>query len=279
MLLPKLFQSTARWQINSYLIQLASLTGKAGLEVSIDGTLADQFLPHREVKWWVFSKILSFNRRHAGRSILTQKLQATDLNHIYCFNRRHAGRSILTKISRSILPSWPQEVSIDGTLADQFLQEEHTAWIDNENFICFNRRHAGRSILTQKIVEYHLIRYYLEVSIDGTLADQFLHEFSALVSSGLDKVSIDGTLADQFLHEFSALVSSGLDKVSIDGTLADQFLRIKKDQIPVNLYGVSIDGTLADQFLRSKVVIWTCCSAMLSFQSTARWQINSYTLK
>ena len=69
-------------------------------------------------------------------------------------------------------------VSIDGTLADQFLQsqrtslkEEHTAWIG------FNRRHAGRSILTlvKTLVK---ILPQRQVSIDGTLADQFLQVVS-----------------------------------------------------------------------------------------------------
>ena len=91
-----MFQSTARWQINSYMsINLILLILKSF--VSIDGTLADQFLPK-------------------------ECAQTNSMGCTVCFNRRHAGRSILTQIMSFGILEKINAVSIDGTLADQFLQ-------------------------------------------------------------------------------------------------------------------------------------------------------------
>ena len=93
--------------------------------VSIDGTLADQFLHYESSLWEQRVSLFCFNRRHAGRSILTnQRVSLCNEFSLWSFNRRHAGRSILTPTNSTVSVATSVIVSIDGTLADQFLLQD-----------------------------------------------------------------------------------------------------------------------------------------------------------
>ena len=142
-----MFQSTARWQINSYTVQCIS-GGVTEDLVWFQSTARWQINSYLGEGYFIVNRHsgICFNRRHAGRSILTYYFNTRIQPHWNCFNRRHAGRSILTYyFNTRIQPHWN----------------------------CFNRRHAGRSILTfsKRVKNLNAIR---RVSIDGTLADQFL---------------------------------------------------------------------------------------------------------
>ena len=134
-----MFQSTARWQINSYTRPKSRNFGQKGST--------------------------GFNRRHAGRSILTLlHLNEEESKAFFSFNRRHAGRSILTWKEyceeREIAYA---QVSIDGTLADQFLHWYEIPFRVTLYWKRFNRRHAGRSILT----------YGGDSNVKGALGEKF----------------------------------------------------------------------------------------------------------
>ena len=101
----------------------------------------------------------------------------------------------------------------------------------------------------------------------------------ANVETAIARVSIDGTLADQFLLVcYYIIIILERVRVSIDGTLADQFLQTNRLDLNYKYpSGVSIDGTLADQFLHTKTELrLSRIIPSIWFQSTARWQINSY---
>ena len=93
----KAFQSTARWQINSYLPLSILHECKHATDVSIDGTLADQFL-HFIREWFSMGVRDAFQStaRWQINSYLWFLWSRSLHNKISCFNRRHAGRSILT---------------------------------------------------------------------------------------------------------------------------------------------------------------------------------------
>ena len=119
--------------------------------VSIDGTLADQFL-HNEPKYGCERILYEGFQSTARWQINSYKRTKKLLGSVWCkgsFNRRHAGRSILTTrfffITRQITKE--QFQSTARWQINSYL-EKLSPSKRNSTLESFNRRHAGRSILT-----------------------------------------------------------------------------------------------------------------------------------
>ena len=142
-----------------------------------------------------------FNRRHAGRSILTVGIHYRARFHrTLCFNRRHAGRSILTRNTMSY-------------------------YYSNEKY-CFNRRHAGRSILTSDWLQCYRPEH------DEKFQSTARWQINSYPRTGMIYVDSDGAMfqstARWQINSYKPMhllaLKSRFHFVSIDGTLADQFL-------------------------------------------------------